>query len=57
MVKYVFVPKSLSKIWNWSIFKNFDQFSPSSLEMCGFNHFKQILLSLSNISNAFHDSI
>jgi len=33
------------------------QFSPSSLEMCGFSHFYQILLSLSDVSSAFHDSI
>jgi len=57
MVKYVFGPSSLSEIWNWSIFETFDQFSHSSLEMYGFNPFNQILLSLSNVSRTFHDSI
>jgi len=33
------------------------QFSPSSLEICGFNHFNQILLSLFDILSAFHNSI
>jgi len=56
-VKYVFYPSSCNEIWNWSIFKIFDQFSPSFLEMYGFSHFNQMLWSLSNISSAFHNSI
>jgi len=31
----------------------FDQFSLSSLEMCGFSPFNQILLNLFEVSNAF----
>jgi len=30
---------------------------PSSLEMCGFSHFYQILLSLFDILNALYDNI
>jgi len=38
-------------------FKNFDQFSPLSFEMRKFSHFNQILLSLFDISSAFHNKI
>jgi len=34
-----------------------NQFSPSSFEIRGFSPFNQILLSLFNISNTFHNSI
>jgi len=34
-----------------------DQFNFSSLEICGFNPFNQILLSLFDVSNTFHDNI
>jgi len=56
-VKYVFGPSSYSEIWNQSIFKTFDQFSHSSLKMREFSYLNQILLSLSDVSSAFHDSI
>ena len=56
-VKYVFGPSSLSEIWVQSLIKTFDQFSPSSFKMYEFSPFNQILLSLSDISSAFHDSI
>jgi len=39
------------------LIKTFDQFSPSSSKMREFSSFNQILLSLSDISSAFHDSI
>jgi len=38
-------------------FKNFDPFSLSSFEICIFNHFNQILLSLFDILNAYHNNI
>jgi len=38
-------------------FETLDQFSPSSLEMRGFSHFNQILLSSFDILSAFHNSI
>jgi len=38
-------------------FKNFDQFNFSSFEIRGFNPFNQILLSLFDISSAFHNNI
>ena len=56
-VKYVFSSSSFSEFWNWSLFKTFDQFSHSSLEIYVFSPFNQILLTLSNVSSAFHDSI
>ena len=46
-VKYVFGPSSFSEIWNSSLIKTFDQFSPSSFKMREFSPFNQILLSLS----------
>jgi len=57
MVKYVFAPSSFSEFWNYSLFETLYQFSPSSLEMRGFSHFYQILLSLFNILNTFYDNI
>jgi len=36
---------------------NFDQFSPSSFEMREFSHFNKILLDLSDVLSAFHDTI
>jgi len=53
-VKYVFV---LQKFGIGPFSKNFDQFSHSSLEICGFSPFTHILLSLCNILRTFHDSI
>jgi len=38
-------------------FKTFDQFSNLSFEIHEFSHFNQILLSLFDISNTFHNSI
>jgi len=38
-------------------FETFEQFSPLSLKICGFSPFNQILLSLFDISSAFHNSI
>jgi len=38
-------------------FKILNQFSSSSFKICEFNHFNQILLSLFDISNMFHNSI
>jgi len=38
-------------------FKILDQFSPSSFEIREFNQFKQILLSLFDISSLFYNSI
>jgi len=38
-------------------FKILDQFNLLSFEIRKFNHFNQILLSLFDISNAFHNSI
>jgi len=38
-------------------FETLDQFSPPSLEMRRFSPFNQILLSLFDISSAFHNSI
>jgi len=38
-IKYVFDLLSFSKIWNWSLFKIFDHFSHSSLEMYEFSPF------------------
>jgi len=40
-----------------ALFETFDQFSYSYLEMREFSSFNQILLHLSNVSSAFHDSI
>jgi len=37
-------------------FKTLDKFSLLSFEICEFNHFNQILLSLFDISSAFHNS-
>ena len=37
--------------------KTFDQFSPSSLKLREFSPFNQLLLSLSDVSSAFHDSM
>ena len=37
--------------------KTFDQFSHSSFKMREFSPFNQILLSLYDVSNTFHDSI
>jgi len=34
-----------------------DQFSPLSFKIREFNHFNQILLSLFDISSAFHNNI
>jgi len=57
ILKYVFGPSSFSKIWNYSLFETLYQFSPSSLKVREFSAFNQILLSLSDVSSAFHDSI
>jgi len=38
-------------------FKTLDQVSPSSFKIRKFNFFNQILLSLIDISNVFHNSI
>jgi len=38
-------------------FETFDQFSHLSFEKREFSHFNQILLSLIDISNAFHNNI
>ena len=38
-------------------FETLDQFSPSSLEICGFSPFNQILLGLFDVSYAFLDCI
>jgi len=38
-------------------FQTLDQFSPSFFKIRGFSYFNQILLSLFNISSAFHNSI
>jgi len=38
-------------------FETLNQFSPSSFEIRGFSPFNQILLSLFDISSAFHNSI
>jgi len=38
-------------------FKILDQFSPSFFEIREFKHFNQILLSLFDISSAFHNNI
>jgi len=54
-VKYVFVPQ-VSINFGISTSSKY-QFSPSFLKMCEFNSYYQILLSLSNVSSAFHDSI
>ena len=56
-VKYVFSFSSFSEIWNYSLIKSFDQFSPLSFKMYEFSHFNQILLSLSDVSSIFHDNI
>ena len=56
-VKYVFGPSSFREIWNQSLIKTFDQFSPSSFKMREFSPFNQIWLSLSDVSSTFHDSI
>jgi len=38
-------------------FETLNQFSPLSFEIYEFSHFNQILLSLFDISNVFHNSI
>jgi len=38
-------------------FETLDQFSPSYFKIRGFSPFNQILLSLFDISNTFHNSI
>ena len=40
-----------------SLFKTFDQFSPSFLKMRGFSPFNQILLTLSDFLSPFHHNI
>jgi len=56
-VSHVFGLSSFTKIWNWSHFGTFDQFSHSFLGMYEFSPFNQILLDLQNVSSALHDSI
>jgi len=45
-VKYIFYLLIFSKNWNWLLFETLIRFNLLTLEMCGFNRFNQILLSL-----------
>jgi len=54
-IKYVFISQLLIKVG--ISLEILVQFSLLTSELCEFSHFKQILLSLFNVSTAFHDSI
>jgi len=53
----MFLPPQVSVKFGISPSSNFLTISPSTLKMREFSSFNQILLSLSDVSSALHDSI